>query len=104
MGVRLRSWAVISGGGSSFPLVVSHFSLWAVSFVHEFVGVPGAPLLGWWMHEAVHGVVVRWLVVWSWGIMVTCWWWLVVICHCGSCDVAASHMKNEEVGGVMGLT
>ena len=30
--------------------------------------------------------------------MVTHLWWLVVICHCGSCDMAASHVKNEKWG------
>ena len=45
------------------------------------------------MREA--GRVVWWVVMWSWGIVVTCPWWLVVICHSGSCDMAASHVKNE---------
>ena len=58
-------------------------------------------LVSWWRRMAVHGVDVWWLVVWSsWGIVATRSWRLVVVCRCGSCDVApASHVRKEVGGG-----
>ena len=92
-------WVFVSIGGQSFLFVGMPLHLWMVGFIHGcFFQSGGAPLLGWWMHVAIHGVVVLWVVLWWWGVMVTHLWWLVVICHCGSCDMAASHVKNEKWG------
>ena len=104
MGVHLHSqvvvsWVVISVGGQSFLFMGVPLCSWVVSFIHEHLfQCGGAPLLGWWMHVAVHGVVMWWVVMRLWGAMITHLWWLIVVFHCCSCDMAASHVKNEEVG------
>ena len=86
---------------SSFMCV--HFHLWVVSFVRvHLFQCGGAMLVSWWRHVAIRGVAVWWLVVWSsWGVVATRLWRFIVICHCGSCDMApASHVKKRwGVGG-----
>ena len=89
VGVPLHSWAVVSIHRHSFSFVGGQLHLWA------FISV-------WWCAvggfldlcgcSCCIGVVAGGVV-----IVVTCSWWFIVICHCGTCDVAPASVIVPSV-------